>query len=91
MQNKQQPIVIITIPCRDLMEMQRAKEAVLYHLETLNPDFSANGNTLSVRVPPLDPQLFQPEEACDIIRQTLAQSLTFVHGWTCQLHPQEPI
>ena len=91
MQNKQQPIVITTIPCRDLMEMQRAKEAVLYHLETLNPDFSADGNTLSVCVPPLDPQLFQPEEACDIIRQTLAQSLTFVHGWTCQLHPQEPI
>ena len=85
---KKKNLVIITIPCRDLMEVQRAKEAVLYHLETLNPEFSARGNTLTVRVIPLDPSLFQPEEACDIIRQTLAQSLTFVHGWTCQLHQQ---
>ncbi len=89
MKDKQQSIVIITIPCRDLMEIQRAKEAVLYHLETLNPDFAARGNTLTVRVIPLDPSLFQPEEACNIIRQTLAQSLTFVHDWTCQLHQQE--
>ena len=86
---KKKNLVIITIPCRDLMEMQRAKEAVLYHLETLNPDFSARGNTLTVRVIPLDPSLFQPEEACDIIRQTLAQSLTFIRGWNCLLQPQE--
>ena len=86
---KKKNLVIITIPCRDLMEMQRAKEAVLYHLETLNPDFSAQGNTLTVRVIPIDPECFQPEEACGIIRQTLAQSLIFVHGWTCQLHQQE--
>ena len=88
---KKKNLVHITIPCRDLMEMQRAKEAVLYHLETLNPDFAAHGNTLTIRVPPLDPSLFQPEEACGIIRQTLAQSLTFVHGWTCQLHQQASI
>ena len=86
---KKKNLVIITIPCRDLVEMQRAKEAVLYHLETLNPDFAARGNTLTVRVIPIDPECFQPEEACGIIRQTLAQSLTFVHGWTCQLHQQE--
>ena len=86
---KATPLVIITIPCRDLMEMQRAKEAVLYHLETLNPEFSARGNTLTVQVIPLDPSLFQPEEACDIIRQTLAQSLTFIRGWTCLLQLQE--
>ena len=86
---KATPLVHITIPCRDLMEMQRAKEAVLYHLETLNPEFSARGNTLTVQVVPLDPALFQPEEACDIIRQTLAQSLTFIRGWNCLLQPQE--
>ena len=83
---KTQNIVIITITCRDLAEMQRAKEAVLFHLETLNPEFSAEGNMLTVRVIPIDPKLFQPEEACDIIRQTLAQSLTFIHEWTCTLH-----
>ena len=83
---KTQNIVIISITCRDLAEMQRAKEAVLFHLETLNPEFSAEGNMLTVRVIPIDPKLFQPEEACDILRQTLAQSLTFIHEWTCTLH-----
>jgi hypothetical protein len=79
-------LVKIVIPCRSAEEMQKAKEAVLYHLETLNPKFVAHKNTLTVSVPPLDSELFKPGEACDIIRQTLAQSLTFIHDWTCTLH-----
>ena len=82
---KTKNIVIISIPCQSAEELQKAKEAVLFHLETLNPEFSAEGTTLTVKVIPLDPQLFRPEEACDIIRQTLAQSLTFNHCWTCTL------
>ena len=83
---KTKHIIKIVIPCRSAEEMQQAKEAVLYHLETLNPEFTAEENTLTVSVPPLDSKLFFPDEACDIIRQTLAQSLTFTHGWTCRLH-----
>ena len=83
---KSKNIVKIVIPCRSAEEMQQAKEAVLYHLETLNPEFEANDNTLTVTVVPLDPKLFLPDEACSIIRQTLAQSLTFIHEWTCTLH-----
>jgi hypothetical protein len=82
---KTKNIVIISIPCQSIEELQKAKEAVLFHLETLNPEFSAEGTTLTVKVIPLDPQLFFPDEACDIIRQTLAQSLTFNHSWTCTL------
>ena len=82
---KTKHIVIISIPCQSAEEMLQAKEAVLFHLETLNPEFSAKGSTITVKVIPLDPQLFLPDEACDIIRQTLAQSLTFNHGWTCTL------
>ena len=85
MKRNQKHIVIVTITCRDLSEMQKAKEAVLYHLETLNPEFSADGNTLTVRVIPLDPKLFFPDEACSIIRQTLAQSLSFTRDWNCEL------
>ena len=85
---KPTPFVKITIPCQDAEELQKAKEAVLFHLETLNPDFSTKGTTLTAKVVPLDPQLFLPDEACDIIRQTLAQSLTFNHAWTCTLHTQ---
>lgn len=83
---KTKNLVKITIPCRSAEEMLKAKEAVLYHLETLNPEFVAVNNTLTVTVPPLDPKLFYPDEACDIIRQTIAQSLTFNHEWTCTLH-----
>ena len=83
---KNKNFVKITIHCQSAEEMQKAKQAVLYHLETLNPEFEANGNTLTVTVVPLDPKLFQPEEACSIIRQTLAQSLTFLSEWTCTLH-----
>ena len=82
----QKHFVIISIPCQDAEELQKAKGAVLFHLETLNPEFSVEGTTLTVKVIPLDPQLFFPDEACDIIRQTLAQSLTFNHCWTCTLH-----
>ena len=85
---KSKNIVKIVIPCRSAEEMQQAKEAVLYHLETLNPEFEANDNTLTVTVVPLDPKLFLPDEACSIIRQTLAQSLTFIHEWTCTLHTE---
>ena len=83
---KTKNIVIISIPCQSAAEMLQAKEAVLFHLETLNPEFSAEGTTLTVKVIPLDHKLFYPHEACDIIRQTLAQSLTFNHCWTCTLH-----
>ena len=85
---KNKHIVKIAIHCQSAEEMQKAKEAVLYHLETLNPEFQATNNTLTVSVPPLDPKLFLPDEACDIIRQTLAQSLTFIHEWTCTLHTE---
>ena len=83
---KSKHLVKITIRCQSAEEMQKAKEAVLYHLETLNPEFEGNDNTLTVTVVPLDPKLFLPDEACSIIRQTLAQSLTFIHEWTCTLH-----
>ena len=83
---KSKNIVKIVISCRSAEEMRQAKEVVLYHLETLNPEFLADNNTLTVSVPPLDPKLFAPDEACDIIRQPLAQSLTFIHKWTCTLH-----
>ncbi|WP_405376107.1 hypothetical protein [Pseudobutyrivibrio sp.] len=85
---KTKNLVKVTIHCQSAEEMQKAKEAVLYHLETLNPEFQSNGNTLMVTVVPLDPKLFLPDEACDIIRQTLAQSLTFIHEWTCTLHSE---
>ena len=83
---KEKHFVIISIPCQSAEEMQQAKEAILFHLETLNPEFSTEGTTLTVKVIPLDPKLVLPDEACDIIRQTLAQSLTFNHCWTCILH-----
>ena len=83
---KEKHFVIIAIPCQSVEELQKAKEAVLFHLETLNPEFTTKGTTLTAKVVPLDPQLFYPDEACDIIRQTLAQSLTFNHSWTCTLH-----
>ena len=82
----QKHFVLITIPCQSTKELQKAKEAVLFHLETLNPEFSTKETTLTVKVIPLDPKLFYPDEACDIIRQTLAQSLTFNHCWMCTLH-----
>ena len=82
----QKHIVLISIPCQSVEELQKAKEAVLFHLETLNPEFSTKGTTLTAKVVPLDPKLFYPDEACDIIRQTLAHSLTFNHCWTCKLH-----
>lgn len=83
---KNKNLVKITIHCQSAEEMQKAKEAVLYHLETLNPEFLAEENTLTVSVPPLDSKLFFPDEACKIIHDTLAQSLTFNHEWTCTLH-----
>lgn len=83
---KSKHFVKITIPCQSAEEMQKAKEAILYHLETLNPEFQATNNTLTVSVPPLDTKLFFLDETCSIIRQTLAQSLTFIHEWTCTLH-----
>ena len=81
--------ILITIPFRDTEELQRAKAAVLYHLETLEPDLSVRGGTLTVRVVPIDPSLFYPEEARDIIRLTLAQSLTFIPAWTCELEDNQ--
>jgi hypothetical protein len=83
---KAKHIVKIEIKCQSADEMLKAKSAVLYHLETLNPEFQVNENVLTVTVPPLDSKLFYPDEACKIIHDTLAQSLTFVHEWTCTLH-----
>ena len=83
---KEKHFVFISIPCQSAAELQKAKEAVLFHLETLNPEFTTKGTTLTAKVVPLDRQLIFPDEACDIIRQTLAQSLTFNHCWTCTLH-----
>ena len=88
MKTASSPFVLLTLPCRDLAEMQRAKEAVLYHLETLNPEFIAHGNTLSVRVVPIDPTLFRRDEACEIIRQTLTPTLSFLANWTCRLQAE---
>ena len=48
---KTKNLVKIVIPCRSAEVMQQAKEAVLYHLETLNPEFIADNNTLTVSVP----------------------------------------
>ncbi len=81
-----QQFVQISVTCHSAEEMQRAIDAINYHLETLNPRIKRTSKTLTVRVPPLDPTLFEPDEACDIIRQTLAQSLTFTNEWTCTLH-----
>ena len=39
----QKHFVRISIPCQSAEELQKAKEAVLFHLETLNPEFSAEG------------------------------------------------
>ena len=83
--------VLITIPCQSTEELQKAKEAVLFHLETLNPELTTKGTTITVKVIPLDPKLFYPDEACDIIRQTIAQSLTFYHCWTCTLQSIETL
>ena len=85
---KPKHFVFISIPCQSVEEIAQAKEAVLFHLETLNPELTTKGTTITVKVIPLDPQLFLPDEACDIIRQTLAQSLTFNHAWTCTLYTQ---
>ena len=83
---KNKYLVKISIHCQSAEEMQKAKEAVLYLLETLNPEFHAVHSCLTVTVPPQAPKPFLPDEACFIIRQTLAQSLTFIHEWTCTLH-----
>ena len=83
--------VLITIPCQSTEELQKAKEAVLFHLETLNPELTIKGTTITVKVIPLDPKLFYLDEACDIIRQTIAQSLTFNHCWTCTLQSIETL
>lgn len=85
MNKNQKYIVKIVIPCRSAEEMHQARKAVLYHLETLNPEVEESGTRLTVSVVPIDPKLFEAEEACEIIRQTLAQSLTFIKGWTCAL------
>lgn len=83
---KSKHLVKIAIRCQSAEEMQKAIEVINYHLETLNPHIKRADNRLIVQVSPLDSQLFAPDEACDIIRRTLAQSLTFIHGWTCTLH-----
>ena len=76
----------ISITCHSAEEMQKAVEVINYHLEILNPQIKRTADNLTVQVPPLDPDLFEPEESCDIIRQTLAQSLTFITDWKCNIH-----
>ena len=68
MKKNQKHFVLITIPCHSVEELQQAKKAVLYHLEILNPKLSTEGNTLTVKVIPLDPQLFYPDEAIELLR-----------------------
>ena len=99
MKRQPTPDVLVTISCRSHAELRRAPKAVLYHLESLRPcmttrlsDEASEDATvciLIVRVIPIDPQLFRPEEACEIIRQTLAQSLTFIRTWECMLDLQD--
>ena len=60
---KQKHFVLISIPCQSAEEMLQAKEAVLFHLETLNPEFTTEGTTLTVKVVPLDPQLYLPDDS----------------------------
>ena len=86
MATKTKFIVIIEITCHNAEEVMQAKEIVLYHLETLWPEFSFEGNKLTARVQPLDPSLFGREEGLEILRQTLSQSLAFVDSLTCTLH-----
>ena len=76
--------VIITVRCSSAEDLVQARQAINYHLETLNPEFSIKRNCLTAIVPPLD-TYFEPQEACDIIRLTLAQSLT-PQDWKCTLH-----
>ena len=70
---KPKHFVLISIPCQSAEEMLQAKEAVLFHLETLNPEFTTEGTTLTVKVVPLDPHLSYPDEACDSLRHTPVQ------------------
>ena len=53
MATKTKFIVIIEITCHNAEEVMQAKEIVLYHLETLWPEFSFEGNKLTARVQPL--------------------------------------
>lgn len=82
---KSKQFILISIPCTNTAQILQAKKAVLYHLESLNPELSIKGKTLIVQVIPIDPDLFTIEEACSIICQTLAQSLSFNQRWTCTM------
>ena len=73
---KQKHFVIISIPCQSAAEMLQAKEAVLFHLETLNPEFTTEGTTLTVKVVPLDPQLFLPDDSVLIMLAKRADKVT---------------
>lgn len=76
--------VIIEIVCPTLEDKAKAKECINYHLETLQPQFKVCKNKLTVTILPLDTHLFALQEGLDIIRQTLAQSLTFT-AFKCSL------
>ena len=69
--------VIIEIVCPTLEDKAKVKECVIYHFETLQPQFKESKNKLTATILPLDTHLFTLQEGLDIIRQTLAQSLTF--------------
>ena len=68
-------VVEIRITCKSSEEIQKAKEAVLYHFELLQPVFQRRSGLLVVHMLPLDPSLFGWQEGLDILRLTLAQSL----------------
>ena len=76
--------VIIEIVCPTSEDKAKAKEIVMYHLETLQPQFKETKHELTAVVLPLDTHLFSLQEGLDIIRLTLAQSITFTE-FQCSL------
>ncbi len=83
-------MVEIEILCRNATELNKAEEAVLYHLSSLKPEISKEDKSLKMSVVTIDPTLFRPGEACDIIYCTLEPKLDFVKEWKCTLHTINP-
>ena len=82
--------VEIEIFCRNASELRKAEEAVLYHLSSLKPEIRRGDGSLKMSVVTIDPALFRPGEACDIIYGTLEPKLDFVKEWKCTLHTINP-
>jgi len=77
--------VLITVTCHNASDIEKAKQAVMRHLKIYQPQFQTNENVLKATVPPLDRKLFNPYEACTIIKATIAQSLSFTRELDCEL------